>query len=141
MPKCLNCGKNIGFLDGLFSKVFCSENCKKEYKEKRAAIRAQSKEQKIVEKEAKSKGMIKEIRCTCHQCGHVWHYLESDEISLKTESCTNACVGCSTCCSPFSLIFQNKSRDLDREIAKLKKCPKCNSSDVSKEPIYHEKRD
>ncbi len=94
----------------------------------------------VRETRIKSKGMIKEIRCTCHRCGHIWHYLESDKTSLASQSFLNSCVGCSTCCSPFSLLASNKADDLNREIKKLDRCPKCNSSDVTKQPVYHEKR-
>jgi len=102
------------------------------------------KKRKKENKNLKTKGVIKEIKCKCNQCGVVWHYLEEDEKRLKSQSVSNALMGCGMfagCCSPFGGLFSNKSIDLQREIGKMKKCPKCNSTDVKKTTIYHEKKD
>ena len=106
--------------------------CKKEFDKKEECQKH--------EKECKTKGMIKEIKCKCNQCGNVWHYLEEDEKKLKTQATSNALIGCGMCCNPFGALFSNKAADLQRELDKMKKCPKCNSTDVTRTPIYHEKR-
>lgn len=83
---------------------------------------------------------IKEIKCKCNQCGHIWHYLEEEEKKLKRQSASNAMIGCGMCCNPLGALFLNKSNELSREAEKLKKCPKCNSTDITRTTIYHEKR-
>ncbi len=112
---------------------FCSNECKSKFIEKKN-------KEKETEKEMKSKGMIKEIKCKCNQCGNVWHYLEEDEKKLKSQAMGNAMIGCGMCCNPFGALFSNKSIDLQREMDKMKKCPKCNSTDVSRTPNYYAKR-
>jgi hypothetical protein len=86
---------------------------------------------------------VKEYRCTCKECGTVWHYLASEESALKLQGASNALMGCawaSTSCSPISMIFSNKSIDTSRQLKKLSLCPNCNSSNIKKEEIFHEKR-
>jgi hypothetical protein len=132
MPNCTQCGKQVSMFSAksdFSGNSFCSDECKIKFTEK-----------KNKEKEMKSKGMIKEIKCKCNQCGNVWHYLEEDEKKLKSQSISNAMIGCGMCCNPFGALFSNKSIDLQREMDKMKKCPKCNSTDVTRTPTYHEKR-
>jgi len=136
MPNCAQCAKQVGYFGSksdFSGNYFCSDECKKLFADN-------VKKEKETEKEMKSKGLIKEIKCKCNQCGNVWHYLEEDEKKLKNQSGLNACIGCGMCCNPFGAIFSNKSMDLQREIGKMKKCPKCNSIDVLRTTIYHEKR-
>ena len=136
MPNCAQCGKEVGYFGSksdFSGNYFCSDECKNKFQDK-------SKQEKQKDSEMKSKGMIKEIKCKCNQCGNVWHYLEEDEKKLKSQSRSNAMMGCGMCCSPFGALFSNKSLDLQREIDKMKKCPKCSSSDVAKTQIYHAKR-
>ena len=40
----------------------------------------------------------------------------------------------------LSVFFSNKSIDVQKEIDKMKKCPKCNSSDVTKTEHHYEKK-
>lgn len=135
MTTCSQCGKKINFFrrrSNFSGHQFCDDNCKLLFKE--------SKKQ---ENELRAKGMIKEIKCKCNQCGNIWHYLEEDEKKLKNQAAGNALMGCGMlgmCCSPFGAIFSNKSLDLQRELDKMKKCPKCNSTDIERTPIYHEQR-
>jgi len=136
MSSCAQCGKQVGFFSSksdFSGNYFCSDDCKKKFHD---AI----KKEKRKDKEMKEKGMIKEIKCECNQCGNVWHYLEEEEKKLKTQAMSNAMIGCGTCCSLISVLFANKSMDIQRELDKMKKCPKCNSIDVTRTPIYHAKR-
>lgn len=97
--------------------------------------------QKKVDKKLKSIDIIKEIKCKCNQCGCIWHYLDEDQRKIEKQAVNNAMIGCGMCCNPFGALFSNKSLDLQRELDKMKKCPKCNSSDVIKTVIYHEKKE
>jgi len=79
--------------------------------------------------------MIKEIKCTCNECGHIWHYLESDIKRLQGQAVSNAMIGAGMCCNPFGSLFMNKSMDVSRELEKFSKCPKCNTSNITKEEL------
>ena len=134
--RCAECGKGVSFLkppSDFSGNFFCNGECKSKFIEKK------NKENET-EKEMNSKGRIKEMKCKCNQCGNVWHYLEEDEKKLKIQAMSNAMIGCGMCCNPFGALFSNKSMDLQREMSNMKKCPKCNSTDVTKNPIYHEKK-
>ena len=138
MLNCAQCGKQVGMFSSkrksdFSGNSFCSDECKSKFTIK-------NNKEKETEKEMNSKGMIKEIKCKCNQCGNVWHYLEEDEKKLKSQATSNALLGCGMCCNPFGALFSNKSIDLQREIGKIKKCPKCNSTDVTRTPTYHAKR-
>jgi len=125
---CPNCGKKLSMLKtGLLyrqgGKRFCSIKCKGEFSS------------------AKTKdGKVKEMKCKCKQCGKVWHYLETDEKQLRTQSTGNALIGCGLCCNPFAGLFLNKANELKREADKFKKCPVCGSGDITKEVIQYEKK-
>jgi len=130
---CATCGKKLGFFKYQpiwTKKSFCSLKCLREDKRKNPKE----------ERKMRSKGMIKEIKCECNQCGKVWHYLEEDEKKLRSQATNNALLGCSFCCNPIGALFSNKSIDLQRELDKMKKCPSCNSADITKTMIYHEKK-
>ncbi len=136
MPNCAQCGKKVGFFGSksdFSGNYFCSDECKNKFHDKLKKIKQK-------DKEMKEKGMVKEIKYKCNQCGNIWHYLEEDEKKLKSQATSNALIGAGMCCNPFGALFSNKSMDLQREIDKMKKCPKCNSTDIIKTPIYHEKR-
>jgi len=136
MPNCAQCGKQVGYFGAksdFLGNYFCSDECKSKFNTKKQKERE-------TEKEMKSKGMIKEIKCKCNQCGSVWHYLEEDEKKLKSQAMSNALIGGGMCCNPFGTLFLNKSGDLQREMDKMKKCPKCNSTDFTRTPVYHAKR-
>jgi len=97
-------------------------------------------ENKITKENFDPKKHIKEIKCACKQCGKIWHYLPSDEANLRLQQAGNAMLGCGTLCSPFSAFYSNKAVEVGRQANQLSKCPNCNSSDIVKEEIYHEKK-
>src|SRR3989344_2117421 len=83
---------------------------------------------------------ITEYKCTCNECGKIWHYLKSEEQQMNTQQCSNAMLGCGTCCSPIGAYFSNKSMEVGREAAsKFKKCPNCGSINIKKEERTVEK--
>jgi hypothetical protein len=92
------------------------------------------------DKKMKSKGMIKEFKCGCNQCGKIWYYLESEEKRISVQAGSNGILGCTMCCSPIGLWFSNKAIDLQKDLEKMKRCPNCNSTDIIKAAVYHEKK-
>lgn len=65
---------------------------------------------------------IEETKCTCKACGHVWYFGKKDkQEDFKNKMC---CYGLPT--------FNNK------KIVEFYKCPKCNSSAITWEQIYHD---
>ncbi len=112
---------------------FCSIKCKGIWIKREMGV-------SILEEniQQKQKGSIEEIKCTCRQCGHVWHYLKRDETGLKTQALGNLLIGCGMCCNPFGALFTNKSIDASREGQKLSKCPKCGTGNIKKESHYYD---
>ena len=143
MKICAECGKKLGILDGvtdLFGTWWCTTECMERFKKKKLKDKQRDKEQKEKDKEMEAKGTIKEFKCKCNQCGKVWHYLESDFKSVKSQQMSNALIGAGMCCNPFGAYFSNKSLEQGREADKFNKCPSCNSADITKTAIYHEKK-
>lgn len=83
----------------------------------------------------------KEIRATCNACGHVWHYLPGERMREFGErldaasdpaaklGCTMMTCGLGGCLSPF-MPTKTPSTLTSR-------CPKCNSSSISRETVRH----
>jgi hypothetical protein len=136
MVICVHCKKKTGYFNSLsdFSgNYFCNKKCKNDFYKKKDIEKQKDKEMKL-------KGMIKEIKCKCNQCKYIWYFLETDEKKLKMQARGNALVGVGMCCNPIGIFFSNKSLDLQKELTKMKKCPKCNSTNIYRSPVYHEKR-
>lgn len=132
MAQCEKCGKKVGIFSGV--KFLDSDN-----KRKWACGDCYSKINEKRYKEKKDeKTKVKEIKCTCKQCSHIWHYLEKEEKELEKQSMGNALVGCGMCCNPFGAFFLNKSMDKSREAEKLSKCPKCGTGNITKKEIYYD---
>ncbi|MCE9546108.1 MAG: DUF4339 domain-containing protein [Planctomycetia bacterium] len=80
-----------------------------------------------------------EVRATCNACGHVWHYLPGERVQefgnrlsgvgseMNKVGCTMLTCGC---LSPFMSNPQRTSSLTTR-------CPKCNSSSISRETVRH----
>lgn len=126
MSSCIQCGKRISFLKA----PFCSESCKEKWKEL-------NKKRKEKDKEMKSKGMVKETKCICNQCGKVWHYLPSEKFFQDSgEFGKDLIQSTACCCNPFGILIgglRQKPKELDQ-------CPKCNSKNVKKETVYYKKK-
>jgi hypothetical protein len=53
------------------------------------------------------------------------------------------CVSVSTCSPLFCILgafFGNKAADYKSQAEKLSKCPNCNSSNITKEELFYEKK-
>jgi hypothetical protein len=84
-------------------------------------------------------GYVKEWACKCKECSKKWHYLDSVEKSMQSQACGNALVGCGMPC--FSPITTRNVNDSTNKINELKSCPKCGSSNVTKEAKYFKKEE
>ena len=126
--KCPNCGNKLSkFKTGLIyrfdGKRFCSINCRIEFSKK-------------------GDNKIKEIKCTCNQCGKVWHYLPQEKMEqtgAEIHNFSKHLMTASLCCgNPLgcfgALIPTQKVIDLER-------CPECKSKNVKKQTVYHKKED
>jgi DNA-directed RNA polymerase subunit M/transcription elongation factor TFIIS len=138
MANCSACKKKFGFFERQYEdddgKLYCGKCAGKKEKLKK------EKEEKIIKEGYDPKKHVKEIKCKCNQCGKVWHYLESEMKSIKSQQTSNACIGCGSCGSPTGAYFSNKAADLDRKAKELQKCPNCGSSDVTKTEVFYEKK-
>ena len=85
----------------------------------------------------KRKKLIKEFRCKCKQCGHVWHYLPEEEKRANSNVLWNSC-GMMSCCLPFQIFSKNQADNWQNTLDKFKKCPKCGSTNIIKKEIQHE---
>lgn len=85
----------------------------------------------------------KEIRATCNACGHVWHYLPGERIkefgermsaagqSMEKEGCAMA---------PGCCLLSGFMPTPQRPSTLTSRCPKCNSTSISREFISYETR-
>ena len=66
----------------------------------------------------------------------------STKIGLSTATIIgmNAMIGAGMCCNPFGAYFMNKSIEQGRQGDKFSKCPECNSVDITKKVVYHDKK-
>ena len=83
---------------------------------------------------------MKEWACTCNVCKHKWHYLASVEKQMKNQQVGNALIGLGFCCNPCAVTAtSNANTQLEQQKAKLKSCPKCGSSHVTRTAKYFPK--
>lgn len=85
------------------------------------------------------KKKIKEIRCKCNSCKHIWHYLPEEEKRAKSGACWGA-YGQITCCLPIQLYSKQETLKWQDKLDKFKKCPKCGSVNITKKEIEHDIR-
>lgn len=137
MPICAYCGKKVTIFGSVPNFTGTKRFCNNEHKD---LFYVKQKENKELDKEMESQGKIKEIKCTCNQCKHVWHYLEKDEIQIRNQQKSNALIGCGMCCNPFGAYFMNKSIEQGREADKFSKCPKCGSGNIKRTEHYYDKK-
>jgi len=134
MPNCAQCGKQVGFFGAksdFSGNSFCSDECKNKFQNK-------MNKDKQKDKEMKEKGMIKETKCKCNQCGKVWHYVEEEEKRVKGQIKWSA-NGQMTCCLPLQMYSKQEGGKWEQQLDKFKKCPKCGSHNITKIPQYYEK--
>lgn len=72
-----------------------------------------------------------EYQRTCLRCGKVWHSLVSREAKLIKDHQCNLCVTATQCGSPTVLAGQRLVQAGESEIARLRKCPECQSTNYS----------
>ncbi len=74
---------------------------------------------------------IRETRCTCITCGHVWHYGALEVLNDVGNSLSDAgtAMTCPCCC--FTSFVPSKPKQAPS------KCPKCNSGNVTKERVTY----
>lgn len=124
MEICPVCKKKLkwyeGFKPSWTKSRFCSINCYNKSNSK-----GNSKHSEI--------NILKEIRCTCKSCGKIWYYTNKDIAHEGLKSFNNfskdfyqSC----DCCILGAMMPRDKIRD-------LKRCPSCESKNVSFEEVAH----
>jgi len=85
---------------------------------------------------------IKETKCTCQVCGNVWYYDKQEYLENKGQRMINSAnqnSNCSSdllCCSGcWPALFIPRAQQVP--VKNLNKCPKCNSSAITKEEVVH----
>ena len=80
--------------------------------------------------------IVKEIRCKCNSCKHVWHYTNKDIAEQKRKKSSNSAKdfyqACG-CCVLGAMMPRDKVRELDR-------CSKCESTNITKKEVSHKVR-
>lgn len=82
---------------------------------------------------------VKEWKCGCHECRHVWHYLDSVENEIEKRMHKNYSEknrGSSICRTDFIPTQYSLSAQLKIQKQNLKTCPKCGSSNVTRGAKY-----
>lgn len=75
----------------------------------------------------------KEWSCVCNECKTKWHYLDSVEKQMNSQALGNALIGFGFCCNPcVTTATSNANTQIAQQKVKLKSCPKCGSSNVTK---------
>lgn len=91
---------------------------------------------------AMKKMYIKEHSCVCNECGEKWHYLDSVEKNMNSQEMANALTGLGFCCNPcVTTATSNANTQIAQQKAKLKSCPKCGSSNVTKTEKFFKKQE
>jgi hypothetical protein len=77
--------------------------------------------------------IIKEKKCTCVECGKIWHYDKKDAFENNLNKVSNAGKAMSCCggCIPALLIK-------DKEVVDFERCSSCSSKNIKCEEISHE---
>ncbi len=93
-----------------------------------------------LEKEDQKKYTL-EWNCICNQCKEKWHYLDSVEKRMESQTNANICAGTTMCCNPCATsAMGNANTQLDKQLKELKQCPKCKSGNVKREPKYFKQK-
>lgn len=81
----------------------------------------------------KTNKKIKETRCVCNACEHIWFYGKQDVLEQTGSSLQNCGKSMMCCGGCIPAIFIP-----DKKVVDLNKCPKCGSRAINKEEIIHE---
>ena len=86
---------------------------------------------------------IRETKCTCQACSNVWYYGKGEYLQNKGQRMINSAnrssditndLLCCSGCAPAA--FLPKAQQVP--VKDLTKCPKCNSSAITREEVIHE---
>ena len=84
---------------------------------------------------------VKEWVCVCNECKNKWHYLDSVEKEINSQSCNNALIGTGMCCNPcIATATSNANTQLSQQKAKLKSCPNCGTSNITRNAKFFKKQ-
>lgn len=86
---------------------------------------------------------IKETKVTCKACGHVWYYGKREareNTAQQIQNCGNSMsnAGDDMLCCGGCIPAGFTPRKDEVKVKDLNKCPKCNSSAITKEEVTHE---
>ncbi len=109
------------------------DKCGKKFETKEGA----KKHEKSCKGKKDKKKVIKEVKCKCNSCGHVWHYLPGEEKRAKSGACWSA-YGQMSCCFPMQLYSKQEGLKWQDKLDKFKKCPRYGSVNITKKEIEHE---
>lgn len=91
---------------------------------------------------SEKEGYVKEWSCVCNECSEKWHYLDAVEKEIDRQIQVNALSGLAFCCNPcVTSASSNANTQLSQQKMKLKTCPKCGSSNVTKIGKYFKKQE
>lgn len=139
---CPKCNKELGgFFTGswgYFKGIRYCAVCVKVFRDK--ANKEDEREKSTTRSNQQYRGSIEEIKCTCKQCGHTWHYLPKEKKDANCQSTLNACVGCAACGSFLGFYSMNKAHDYKKHAEAFDKCQKCGSRNFTQESHYYDKK-
>jgi DNA-directed RNA polymerase subunit RPC12/RpoP/ribosomal protein L37E len=76
---------------------------------------------------------IKENKCTCKSCGHIWYFGKQEMLDYTSATLSNAGKDMMCCGGCLPAIFLPEKKAIDPN-----KCPKCGSKAFVKEEVVHE---
>jgi exosome complex RNA-binding protein Csl4 len=80
-----------------------------------------------------------EWSCVCNECDEKWHYLDSVEQKITNQMSSNSMDSHCCVCHPCRSSLKNKNTQLLQQKMKLRSCPKCGSSNITKIAKYFKK--
>lgn len=110
---------------------------------KEAAKKKTKPRKRISERDFDPSKHVKEYKRKCKECGKMWHSLASREEQIEKDVRCNACVQGSTACGGNLAAATQSKRNVETQedlLNKLRKCPKCGSTNYKEEIIIYEKK-
>ena len=81
-----------------------------------------------------------EYQRKCRVCGKLWHSLKTREDLLQKQEKSNTCMSIAECGNPTAQLQATRNVEANQsEIARLKSCPDCHSTNYDERLIYHQK--